>query len=246
MNLIITMAGAGSRFRQAGYSQPKYQIEVCGNNLFTWAMKSLKHFYSEENTFIFIVQQKEHAKNFIVEQCRQAGIPNIKILEIDGFTDGQASTAMYAEKCIRDYNEPVAVYNIDTYVDPQYLKPDMIHGEGWIPCFPGPGEHWSFARLDKNGKVTELKEKQRVSPHATIGFYWFKSFDIYKNAYQSYYTNPQHLEKGEKYIAPLYNQMITDGLDVYIEKIPLFFVHGLGTPLEVTAFAEQHKKTGQP
>ena len=240
MNLIITMAGAGSRFKQAGYNQPKYEIEACGNNLFSWAMKSLDNFRSVTNTFIFIARQEDNARNFIVEQCRQTGISRFEILEIEGLTDGQATTAILAEEHIADPAQAIAIYNIDTYVDPAFLKPEMIKGDGWIPCFPGPGSHWSFARIDKAGKVVEVREKKRVSPHATIGLYWFSSFNLYKHIYQQYYQDSSTLEKGEKYIAPLYNQMIQDGNDVYIEEIPLNAVHGLGTPDEVVLFRKQY------
>ena len=34
MTIVITMAGLGSRFRKAGYTVPKYQIEVNGHTLF--------------------------------------------------------------------------------------------------------------------------------------------------------------------------------------------------------------------
>lgn len=240
MNLIITMAGAGSRFKKAGYNQPKYKIEVCGNNLFSWAMKSLDNFRDSSNTYIFIVRTEDKAMDFIVAQCGLSNVHKFEIQEIEGMTDGQATTAMLAEERIANPARPIAIYNIDTYVEPAFLKPEMIKGDGWIPCFPGLGSHWSFARLDKAGKVVEVREKKRISPHATIGLYWFSSFNLYKHIYQQNYEDATKLEKGEKYIAPLYNQMIQDGKDVYIEKIPLQAVHGLGTPEEVMLFRQQY------
>ena len=44
MNVVITMAGLGSRFKKAGYTCPKYMIEVRNRTLFVWSMLSLKGF----------------------------------------------------------------------------------------------------------------------------------------------------------------------------------------------------------
>ena len=38
LTIIITMAGVGSRFKKAGFSQPKYMISVKGKTLFQWSM----------------------------------------------------------------------------------------------------------------------------------------------------------------------------------------------------------------
>jgi len=241
MNIIITMAGKGSRFSKAGYLQPKHMIEVCGQTLFSWAMKSLKNFI-QSSTIYFVCRKIDTARDFIKSECANSRIENYDILELEYATDGQATTALLAEKLIKDRTKPIGIYNIDTYVNPDYLDPDSIRGEGWIPCFPGPGEHWSFAKVDSGDRAIEVREKQKISEHATIGFYWFKSFDLYADTYKYYYSIPANIEKNERYIAPLYNQLITDNFDVYIEKLPLSCVHGLGTPEEVKIFKKQYSK----
>ena len=105
-----------------------------------------------------------------------------------------------------------------------------------MPCFPGEGEGWSFARLGEDGRVLELREKARISPHATVGLYWFRSASLYAEAYAAYFGTGGREEKGERYVAPLYNQIISEGGQVRIARLGLHDVGLLGTPAQVEAF----------
>lgn len=234
MNIVITMAGLGSRFRKAGYQVPKYQIEVRGKSLFAWSMKSLVAFSKEK--FIFIVQKKDAAKEFIANECQCIGISSFTVLEIPNLTRGQAETVLYAKRCWDETGE-LFIYNIDTYVEPGQLVPDKIRGDGFIPCFQAEGNHWSFVRLDEAGRALEVREKTRISEYCSIGAYYFRSAKLYEELYRELYGTG-YLEKGEQYIAPLYNKMIAHGMEVRIQDIPTQFVHVLGTPEEVEKFRE--------
>ncbi len=239
MNIIITMAGLGSRFKKAGYKQPKYMIEVKGKNLFQWSMLSLKNFNEQENVkYIFIVRKEDNSKEFIVEESKKMGIKDINVIELEELTDGQATSALLACKCWSE-DEEMIVYNIDTYVEPDVIQYSSIKGDGFIPCFNAPGEHWSFVKLDENGNAIEVREKKRISDNCTIGLYYFKSCKLYKELYEEYYKDEEHLEKNEKYIAPLYNYMIEKGMRVNISSLPYEKVHVLGTPEEVEEFRKQ-------
>ena len=111
MNIVITMGGLGERFRKAGYTVPKYEIEARGKSLFEWSMLSLKDFWQER--FIFLVRAEDRAKSFIEEQCKKLGVENIYIVELDHLTKGQAETAMYAHE-YWDAEASMLIYNTDT------------------------------------------------------------------------------------------------------------------------------------
>lgn len=232
MNVVITMAGLGSRFRKAGYKVPKYMIEVKGKTLFEWSMSSLEAFKKEQ--FIFIVRQEDNAKDFIGAQCHQMGIENFRIIEIDHLTRGQAETAMMATN-VWDKDQELFIYNIDTYIEPNQMRPELIEGEGFIPCFHAEGEHWSFVKLNENGNAIEVREKTRVSDNCSIGAYYFKTAALYETVYNTLYHG-DFLEHGEQYIAPMYNEMIKMGMKVKIQDIYSIYVHVLGTPREVEQF----------
>ena len=236
-NIVITMAGLGSRFLQAGYREPKYKIEVGGKSLFEWSISSLKPFIFLDSHLFFIVRRSDKARCFIAEQCLGLGIKRYTIIEIDALTNGQATTALLA----RSYwwsQKPLFIYNIDTYVRPESFVLKEIKGDGWVPCFQAEGDHWSFVRIDSSGNACEVREKQRISPYATIGLYWFSSASLFEYAYTSYYgRNMLNMEKGECYIAPLYNMLISKGMKVTISDLPVTAVHPLGTPAEVNSFS---------
>lgn len=234
---IITMAGLGSRFRKAGYNVPKFMIEAKGKTLFEWSIESLNDF-REDAKFLFIVRKEDCADDFIKDKCLDMGIKDFKIIELDHLTSGQAETAKLAvDQCEED--DEIMVYNIDTYINPDYFKRDDISGEGCIPCFNAPGEHWSFVKLGESGKAVDVREKVKISDNASVGAYYFKSAKEYKRIYETYYAGEENLEKGERYIAPMYNQLIKEGKDVRITNIPYEAVKCLGTPEELETFISE-------
>ena len=234
--MAITMAGFGSRFAKAGYTIPKYRIEVLGRPLFDWSMLALTDFFNAGWEFAFAVRAADQSEDFIRERCAALGIPVHHLLSLDAPTDGQSTTAVkLAERTASD--REFAIFNIDTFVRRGAITPTAIPASaaGWVPCFPGEGEGWSFVRLDDQGRAVELREKKRISRHATIGFYWFASAGLYRDAYERFFAQGGE-EKGERYVAPLYNQLIAEGRDVRIQELAYDDVGQLGTPDQVENF----------
>jgi|SRR5699024_2169758 len=238
MTVIITMAGEGSRFRKAGYKVPKYMIEARGKTLFDWSMDTLRDYNDHVDKYIFVVRKADDAKDFIKEHCQKNNIIQYEVVEIDKLTDGQATTCMLALPYCNPDNS-IMIYNIDTYVEPRELKYSDISGDGHIPCFHAPGDHWSFVKLNDDGQAVEVREKQRISNNCTLGAYYFSSARLYQELYQDYYADNAHMEKNEKYVAPLYNFMIQKGMSVTISIIDFNRVHVLGTPKELDEFLNE-------
>jgi dTDP-glucose pyrophosphorylase len=235
--IVITMAGRGSRFYQAGYTVPKYEIEVHGHSLFHWSMLSLKHFIAPDSRLVFVCLAENDSAAYVRGQCAALGIADVHIHELAELTDGQATSA-YVSRGLWRAGEPLLIYNIDTYVEPDSLRPQDIPAgaDGWIPCFQVPGEHWSFVKLGADGWATEVAEKRRISDYASIGLYWFASGDDYAAAYRRYFADPAHLVGGERYVAPLYQQLLRDGKKIAIADLAPQRVHVLGTPAELQVF----------
>ncbi|MBJ6751470.1 glycosyltransferase family 2 protein [Geomonas anaerohicana] len=240
--VVITMAGFGSRFRDAGYQQPKYMIEANGATLFDWSMRGLQAFIDQGSPFLFVVRRADQGADFIRARAKANGIDDVQVIELDQPTDGQATTARLACDHLEP-DTPVAIFNIDTGVQPYLLKPVQASGDGWIPCFRAPGEAWSFVRTDEACRALEVREKKRISELATIGFYWFSSAALYCNAYDTYYSCAGREERGERYVAPVYNQLIAEGRDVMVTELDFASVTPLGTPKEVETFIALNRTT---
>lgn len=237
MKIIITMAGRGSRFKKQGIDEEKHRLEIDGKTMFEWSMESLEDFFEED--FIFITRSSNEDSGFIQDKCRDLGISNVEIIEIDGLTDGQASTVLKAEDLIGK-EESIAIYNIDTYIESGNIKKTQIKGDGNIPVFRADGEKWSFVRTE-DGKVVELAEKERISELATVGFYHFNRFGDFKAAYRETSEEVKQ-EYGEVYIAPLYNWLLDNDRELSIQEIPKEEVHVLGTPEDVIEFWPEFKE----
>jgi NDP-sugar pyrophosphorylase family protein len=235
MNIVITMAGLGTRFWEAGYTVPKYRIEAHGKSLFEWAMISLEGFYDRKNRYVFVVRREDGARPFLEERCGLMGFSSVEVVEIDRPTDGQATTALLALPYCR-VEEAFLVYNIDTLVKPGAMNRSDVRGEGFLPCFSGEGDHWSFVRLDETGRAAEVREKKRISSHCTLGAYYFKTAALYEDLYRGFFAAGAGAEQGEKYIAPMYNCLIEQGGEVYISDISPRDVFVLGTPAELEVF----------
>lgn len=239
IDAIITMGGMGSRFRKIGYTIPKYMIEAKGRTLFEWSLMSLDGYRDHIYQYIFIVMKDENTDvtAFLKEKCKKLNIKNYHIIIINYLTDGQASTAMLAEK-YWEKEHAALIYNIDTYVESGEINSAQLKGDGFIPCFSAEGEHWSFVRLDSDGKAVEIKEKKRISDHCSIGLYYFKSCRLFSELYKEYYQKLWKDKECEKYIAPLYDHLLSKGGQIYICDIQPEKVHVLGTPEELRIFLE--------
>lgn len=244
--LAITMAGFGRRFVEAGLPGAKYEIEVFGRPLFDWALLGLCAFSQAGWRLSVAARRDQGAGEFVQERCRALGWRLDCFLELDSPTDGQATTAL-ALAGRSEPAAPFAVFNIDTFVAPGAMRPSDIPADavGWIPCFPGRGDGWSFVSV-QGARAAEVKEKSRISPHASVGLYWFSKSTIYIDTYRKFFSNENNLVSGEKYIAPMYNQLIEQGAPVYTAFLDEANIGLLGTPEQVAEFSASPPHSARP
>ena len=122
LNVVITMAGRGSRFYDAGYKVPKYEIMAHERSLFEWSMLSLKNFLTPDSRVIFVCLEENKSSDFVLHQTKALGLTDVHIIELKELTDGQATSA-YLSRELWNPEWPLLIYNIDTYVKPHALKP---------------------------------------------------------------------------------------------------------------------------
>lgn len=233
-NLLVPMAGAGSRFAEAGYDKPKPLIEVNGKPMIQQVVYSV----DMNGNFIYLAQA-EHEKTyelstFLRRITPQA--PSVKVVEVDGLTEGAASTTLLAKDLI-DNNSPLVIFNSDQLVEwdsPKFLKYAGDNNlDGCIAVFESNEPKWSYAKTDEDGFVTEVAEKQVISDTATVGiYYWKHGSDYVKYAEQMIANNKR--VNGEFYVCPVYNEAIADGKKIGVYKVDTMI--GLGTPEDLEAY----------
>ena len=95
---------------------------------------------------------------------------------------------------------------------------------------------WSLPGSSVHGILQARRGKWVAISFSGESSYYFSSASLYKQIYEEYYADGANLEKGEKYVAPLYNYMLQKGMEVTISIIDLDKIHVLGTPEELEAF----------
>ena len=235
MCVAFPMAGLSSRFLEEGYHMPKYRLPLGNKFVFDFAVEPflVSNF---KNTLLFICRKDDiGASEFVSSRMESLQFQNFSIVEIDEVTSGQAETVYRGVENLHPKAE-LAIFNVDTFLL-KYQKISMKEGEyggceGVIEVFEDDGENWSFVCVE-NDLVVKTAEKQKISHLASNGLYYFSSVQLYRNTYENFYINKVKNEQlGEKYIAPMYNEIINNGGVVKIKKIKREDIVFCGVPAE--------------
>lgn len=235
LNIVIPMAGRGSRFANAGYKLPKPLIEIHGRPMIEYVVKNIRP--NQQCRFIFICLQ-EHLKQYDLKQRLERIAPGCAVVPVSQVTEGAACTVLLAQDLI-DNDDPMMIANSDQYVDidiNEYLAA-MDHLDGLIMTMKANDPKWSFVRYNEEGLVTLLREKEVISDEATVGIYNYrKGSDFVRYARQMIERNIR--VNGEFYVAPVYNEMIEDGKKIGFYNIGVDDekMHGLGIPEDLERF----------
>lgn len=239
MNLVMPMAGRGSRFAQVGYQAPKPLIDVRGKPMYAWATESLPLELATRLVFICL---DEHLQGLGLAEDIQRRYAKWKpvIVPLKTVTQGQACTVLEAEAAL-DLDAPLVIYNADTYCRPR-LATTLAHAPptlaGVLGVFRAPGDKWSFARTDAAGRVVEVAEKKRISDWASTGLYHFtRAKDFVDEAHAMIRADER--VNGEFYVAPVYNRFIAKGREVRIDEAEEVWV--LGTPEDLSHFEANYR-----
>ena len=237
LNVLIPMAGAGSRFQSAGYTFPKPLIQVHDKPMIQVVVENI----GLEANYHFVVQ-KQHREKYNLDTMLGLIAPICNVIEVDGMTEGAACTALLAEEFINN-KDPLFFANSDQWVDWNPIefmyRMQETGADGGIVTFQSTHPKWSFAKVNESGIVTEVAEKNPISTHATVGYYYWKhGSDFVKYA-------DQMIEKdirvnNEFYVCPVYNQAIEDNKIIRIHEAKEMW--GLGTPEDLEYFIKNKER----
>ena len=235
LNIVIPMAGRGSRFAKEGYAMPKPLIDVHGKPMIEVVTNNIRP--KCEHKFIYLCLQ-EHLEKYNLENRLKEMSPNCIVVPVNQVTEGAACTVLLAEKYI-DNEDMLMMANSDQYVDidiNEYIQA-MDDSDGLIMTMYADDPKWSFIKYDERKYVTMVREKEVISNEATVGIYNFKrGSDFVQYAYRMIDKNIR--VNNEFYVAPVYNEMIEDGTKVKFYNIGRENdgMYGLGIPSDLEKF----------
>jgi UDP-N-acetylglucosamine diphosphorylase / glucose-1-phosphate thymidylyltransferase / UDP-N-acetylgalactosamine diphosphorylase / glucosamine-1-phosphate N-acetyltransferase / galactosamine-1-phosphate N-acetyltransferase len=227
MIVIMAMAGRGKRFADKGFETPKPLIKVNGKPMFLWAVKSLENVNYSKIIFIAL---KEHEQNYNLKKLIEENInSDFELILLDDVTEGQLVTVLKAERFL-DTDEDMMVCASDSYIKSEIqndIKKYKDISSGIISVINLPGTHWSFAKMNNDGWVEQVAEKDRISDNASTGIYYFSNAGEFKK-YGTEIVQNKETTKGEYYVIPVYQKMINDGKKIAISVAEEMW--DMGTP----------------
>jgi len=239
------MAGLYSRFKQAGYTTPKYLLDINEKNILGEILQGLTQKYNFE-TILLIANKNDYGyKSEILNTLKKFKKQNLKI-EFIGNTLGQAETAWMGVTALRKCDpksKKVVFHNIDTILydrDFRFIDEILDEYDGYIDIFNASTDKYSYVKCNGNGILDEIKEKIVISNMATSGLYCFSDFGEFEKIYKSASF------QGEQYISFIYEKFIENGKKIFIDKNLLGKFYDkktiiLGTPEEYETYIKNKK-----
>lgn len=237
LQIVIPMAGRGSRFAQQGYPLPKPLIPVHGVPMTQLVIENLRP--ARRHRFTFICQQT-HLAEFGLDARLRDWAPGCEVLGIDRVTEGAACTVLLAKAMI-DSGDALMIANCDQYVDvaiDDYLADmDRRDLDGLIMTMKANDPKWSFVGFDEAGRVTTVVEKRVISDEATVGIYNYRHGRDFVAAAEAMIARDLRVNN-EFYVAPAYNLLLEQGhtLGVYSIGSEGAGMYGLGVPEDLVKF----------
>lgn len=239
MQIVMPLAGRGSRFIARGIKTPKPLLEIRGKPMIKWATDTFPFF--DEHKYIFLVRG-DHIAEFGMDKALKKLYPNsdVTVVSTNGMTQGAACTVLLAKDLI-DTDEELIIYNPDQHFScplEEALETKDPDVRGMIPVFYATHPKWSYVRVGDSNIVTEVREKEPISTWATSGLYYFSyGKDFVWAAEQMIEKNIR--VNNDFYICPTYNELLGRGDKVV--SVESEFMWGLGTPEEVEYFEKYYK-----
>ena len=237
LNIVVPMAGRGSRFMQAGYSLPKPLIKIHNMSLIECVALNLTP--TVEHRFIFLCLE-EHLLEYALASKLRSISPGCEIVTVNRVTEGAACTVLLAKEFINN-RDMLMIANSDQYVsvDIDGYIASIGENDGLIMTMKASHPKWSYIKHDEDGLVTCLREKEVISHEATVGIYNYRHGESFVSFAEQMIAKNIRVN-GEFYVAPVYNELIEAGQRIGYYNVGAEYdgMYGLGTPEDLDIFRE--------
>lgn len=225
------MAGLGSRFPSNKYPLPKPLIQVNDKPMILSAIESL----DLDGRYLYVIAKNEYSKT--IKDILTKFNSNSYFVEIDYLTEGPAVSSLLFTDLINNDDELV-IANCDQIMEwsgNMFLNTARLF-DGTVVTYHTSTEKNSYARIDKKGYVSEIREKEVISNISLNGIHYWKRGNFFVDSANKMINSQDRASNGEFYIGPTYNYMIKKGLKVGIYHIPNQQHHAVGVPSDLDAY----------
>ena len=241
INIIIPMAGSGSRFQKAGIKNPKPLITVLGKTLIEHSIDS----FNVPGRFIFLTRDFDNPEdNVVLSKLLKEKRPESIEIKLTALTSGAAESALFAKELI-DNDNPLIIYNCDQLIS--WNSKDFLNflkeknPDAAVVLYNNKDPKNSFAEIT-NGVITKIIEKQAISDHALIGFHYWASGRNFVSSATMLMDNFRTIGLPECYISETFNYLSNQTILPYHIADNLFVP--LGTPEDVSKYIGKIKEFG--
>jgi NDP-sugar pyrophosphorylase family protein len=235
MQVIIPLAGRGTRFEEKGYTFPKPLVEIGNRSMIEVVLENMQLPAGSDLTFIC---RNEHLVKFNLADVLRLLAPGCRTIPLRNETAGALCSVLLAIDYLKPDDE-VLIANGDQLISaplaPFYEKCRAPGVDGCILTFSATHPRWSFAKTNPEGRVTSVAEKRPISREATVGLYYFRrASDFIAGAEQMILKGLRTAD--QFFVCPVYNELILDGKNIRTHHLPDGAMQSLGTPEDLENF----------
>lgn len=225
-NLLVPMAGLGTRFIKKGFSIPKQLINIKDKHLIDISLDCL---VLDDVQLTFVVRD-EHVYNFRIDEIlRKKFGESINIVILEHETQDVVETCLHAKKFINN-KEALIIHLLNMEFSPQFNphELDNYDADGCILTFKSNSRNHSYVK-HVGELVVETSEKKLISDDACAGIYGFKHGSYFCEMAEQMLEHHNRIEN-KFCMTTLYNSFIESGKKVKI--VELDKIHFFRSPEE--------------
>jgi dTDP-glucose pyrophosphorylase len=237
LNVLIPMAGLGSRFQIKGYELPKPLIDINGVPMIVKVIQSLE---LPDARYLFVISKNTYTSQLTT--LIENNVKNCKFIEIDYTTEGPACSALLFKDDINTDDELI-IANCDQIMewDAENFLMNVRRFDGAVVTYHNDTDKNSYARIDKHGRVVEIREKEVISNVSLNGIHYWRCGKFFVDSSQDMIAQDDRAPNGEFYVGPTYNYMIKRYQKVGIYHIPNQQHHAVGVPIDLENYIKYEK-----
>jgi len=217
LQVVIPMAGIGSRFRDYGFKMNKYllPINIQLQSMIEMAITSLN--INIPAKYFFIFNEEYNNKNELFRILDNITNNKYEIHSVKSLTDGPACTVASIKDYL-DFDKPIIISNSDQVLEnwnfEEFYK-TCLNYDGCVLTYTPSYEliinnydKHSFVHINKNNIVDECIEKIVLSDQALVGVHYFKKAQYFFDAYDYMIMKNMRAPNNEFYLSLCYQSMI--------------------------------------